>query len=72
MWKGGGQMNIDVIEEKRKKNRVTITELCKAVDIERSTYYRLLKKPDTMKFSTWQKIADFLCLTQSERKAALM
>ena len=65
-------MNIDIIEEKRKQKRVTITELCEAVGIERSTYYRLLKKPDTMKFSTWHRIADFLGMTQAERKLTLL
>ena len=64
-------MNIDVIEEKRKQKRVTVTELCEAVGIERSTYYRLQKFPDTMKFSTWHKIVDFLEMTQAERKATL-
>jgi len=64
-------MNIDVIEEKRKQKRVTVTELCEAVGIERSTYYRLQKYPDTMKISTWHKIVDFLGLTQAERKLTL-
>ena len=64
-------MNIDIIEEKRKQKRVTVTELCEAVGIERSTYYRLQKKPETMKISTWYKIADYLGLTQAERKLTL-
>ena len=65
-------MNIAVIEEKRKQKRVTITELCESVGIERSTYYRLQKHPESMKFSTWNKIADFLEMTQAERKATLL
>lgn len=64
-------MNIDIIEEKRKQKHITVTELCKNADIDRTTYYRLLRDPDAMKFSTWHKIVEFLGMTQAERKQTL-
>ena len=64
-------MNIAVIEDKRKQRKVTVTELCKAVGIERSTYYGLLKQPERMKISTWDSIASYLGMTMAERKASL-
>jgi len=64
-------MNIGIIEEKRKQKRITVTELCDGVGIERTTYYRLLKNPDSMKISTWNGIVSFLGLTQAERKQSL-
>lgn len=64
-------MNIGIIEEKRKQKRITVTELCEAAGIDRTTYYRLLKDPDSMKISTWDKIATFLGMTQTERKESL-
>lgn len=64
-------MNIGIIEEKRKQKRITVTELCEAAGIDRTTYYRLLKDPDSMKISTWDKIATFLGMTQMERKESL-
>lgn len=64
-------MNLGIIEDKRKQKRITITELCEAVGIERSTYYRLLENPDSMKISTWDKIASYLGMTQLERRKSL-
>ena len=64
-------MNIGLIEDKRKQKRVTVTELCEAVGIERSTYYRLMENPDSMKISTWYKIVSFLGMTMQERKKTL-
>ena len=64
-------MNIGIIEEKRKQKRITVTELCDGVGIERTTYYRILKNPDSMKISTWYSIVSFLGLTQLERKQSL-
>ena len=64
-------MNIGVIENKRKQKRITVTELCKAAEIDRTTYYRLLKDPDSMKFSTWYKIVTYLGMTMLERKESL-
>ena len=64
-------MNIGLIEEKRKQKRITVTELCEAIGIERSTYYRLLDNPDSMKISTWYKIVAYLGMTMAERKKTL-
>jgi len=64
-------MNIGIIEEKRKQKRITVTELCDGVGIERTTYYRLLKHPDSMKISTWYSIVSYLGMTQAERKQSL-
>ena len=64
-------MNIAIIEEKRKLKRITVTELCDAVGIERSTYYKYLKDPDSMKISTWQKLVNYLGMTLAERKSTL-
>lgn len=64
-------MNIGIIEEKRKQKRITVKELCDSVGIERTTYYRILKNPDSMKISTWYSIVSFLGLTQIERKQSL-
>lgn len=60
-------MNFQVIEAKRKKERITVTELCDKVGIDRSTYYKMLRDPDRTKVSTWQKIADELQMTPEER-----
>lgn len=65
-------MNIEIIEEKRKEKRITVSELCKAVDIERSTYYKYLKDPDSMRFVTWHKIVEFLGMTKAEREKSLI
>lgn len=64
-------MNIQMIDAKRKEQRYSVTEFCKQVGIDRSTYYYLLKSPDSMKISTWRKIADLLELSVSERKECL-
>lgn len=64
-------MNIGVIENKRKQKRITVTELCEAAGIDRTTYYRLLKDPDSMKISTWYKIVTYLGMTMLERKESL-
>ena len=64
-------MNFGVIEDKRKQKRVTVTELCDAVGIERSTYYRLLEHPESMKISTWDKIVSYLGMTMLERRKSL-
>ena len=64
-------MNINVIEEKRKQKRISITELCGAVEIDRTTYYKYRMNPDMMRISTWKKIADFLGMTLAERKESL-
>ena len=64
-------MNIQIIEQRRIEKRIPVTELCAAVGIDRSTYYNLLKNPDSMKLSTWRKIADYLGLSNADRKASI-
>ena len=64
-------MNINVIEDKRRRKRITVSELCKGVGINRSTYYKYIRDPDGMRLSTWQKIVEFLGLTKEEQKQSL-
>lgn len=64
-------MNIQMIDSKRKEQRWTVTEFCKQIGVDRTTYYRFLDDPDSMKISTWNKIADLLKLTVAERKECL-
>ncbi len=64
-------MNILIIEQKRIKKRITVKELCEAVGIDRATYYNIKKNPDNIKLSTWRKIADYLEMSQADRKASL-
>lgn len=64
-------MDIQMIDNKRKEQRYTVTEFCKQIGIDRTTYYNLLKNPDSMRISTWQRIADLLDLSVSERKECL-
>lgn len=60
-----------MIDAKRKEQRYTVTEFCRKIGIDRTTYYYILKNPDSMKISTWRKIADLLQLSVSERKECL-
>lgn len=64
-------MNINIIEEKRKRKRISITEMCKAAEIDRTTYYKYMRNPDMMRISTWVKITDFLGMTLQEKKESL-
>lgn len=64
-------MDIQMIDSKRKEQRYTVTEFCKQIGIDRTTYYNFLKNPDSMKISTWNRIADLLDLSVSERKECL-
>lgn len=64
-------MNILIIEQKRIEKRITVKELCDAVGIDRATYYKIKKNPDNIKLSTWRKIADYLEMSQADRKASL-
>lgn len=64
-------MDIQMIDIKRKEQRYTVTEFCKQIGIDRTTYYNFLKNPDSMKISTWNRIADLLDLSVSERKECL-
>lgn len=65
-------MNIQIIDDKRKELRYTVTEFCNQVGIDRTTYYKLLDNPDRMKISTWKKMVELLELNATERKATLM
>lgn len=64
-------MNILIIEQKRIEKRITVKELCEAVGIDRTTYYNIKKNPDNIKLLTWRKIADYLEMSQADRKASL-
>lgn len=64
-------MNIQIIDQRRTEKRISVKELCEAVGIDRSTYYNLLKNPESMKLATWRKIADYLELSTADRKASL-
>ena len=64
-------MNIQMIDEKRKEQRYTVTEFCKQVGIDRTTYYKYLEDPDTMKISTWYKMVTLLGMTMAERRESL-
>ena len=64
-------MNINIVEEKRKLKRISVTALCKEVGINRTTYYKYLKEPSSMRIDTFFKIADYLGMTVKERKESL-
>ena len=64
-------MNIQMIDDKRKEQRFTVTEFCRQIGIDRTTYYKILENPDSLKVSTWTKMADLLNLSASERKECL-
>ena len=64
-------MNFQMIDEKRKEQRYTVTEFCKQIGIDRTTYYKYLEDPDTMKISTWYKMVNLLGMTMAERKESL-
>ena len=64
-------MNINIVEEKRKLKRISVTALCKEVGINRTTYYKYLKEPSSMRIDTFFKIADYLGMTVQERKESL-
>lgn len=64
-------MNFQIIDDKRKALRYTVTELCGLVGIDRTSYYMYLKNPEKMRISTWEKIVDVLGMTEVERRASL-
>lgn len=64
-------MNFQVIEAKRKKERLTVKELCENAEIDRTTYYKMKKNPDSMRVSTFRKIADALNMTDEEKMDSL-
>lgn len=64
-------MDIQLIDKKRKEKRYTVTELCKCAGIDRTTYYKNLKNPATMKIVTLEKLMNVLELTKEEKKQIL-
>ena len=64
-------MDFQYIDKKREEKRFSVTEFCELVGIDRTTYYKYLKDPGTMKISTWVKMANILKLTEAERRASL-
>ena len=64
-------LNINIVEEKRKLKRISVTALCKEVGINRTTYYKYLKEPSSMRIDTFFKIADYLGLTVRDKKNCL-
>lgn len=65
-------MNIQIIDDKRKALRYTVTEFCNQIGIDRTTYYKFLQNPDSMKISTWKKMVELLEMNATERKESLM
>lgn len=59
---------MELIEEKRIKQRLTIEELCNEIGVDQSTYYKWKVDPNRMKLATVRKIADFLNFTIAEKK----
>lgn len=59
---------MELVEEKRSKQRLTIEEFCKLIGVDESTYYKWKVDPDRMKLSTARKIAEVLNFTIAEKK----
>ena len=64
-------MNIQMIDDKRKEQRWTVTQFCNEIGIDRTTYYKYLENPDSMKVSTFKKIAALLNMNLAEQKECL-
>ena len=64
-------MNFQVIDDKRKAKRYTVTELCDLAGIDRTSYYIYLKDPGKMRISIWEKLVKILEMTEAERRASL-
>lgn len=60
-------MNFDIIEKKRRLQNIPVARLCRLAKIDRSTYYKLLKNPDSATFSTVSKLAKAVDLSVTER-----
>ena len=69
--KGGEQVNIKMIDDKRKEQRWTVTAFCESVGIDRTTYYKYLENPDVMSIGTWEKMVTLLNFTKAERTSCL-
>lgn len=59
---------MELIEAKRNKQHLTVEELCKAIEVDVSTFYKWKTDPNRMKLSTVRKIADVLNFTLAEKK----
>ena len=59
---------IELIEKKRNKQRLTVEEFCKLIEVDVSTFYKWKTDPDRMKLSTARKIAEVLNFTVAEKK----
>lgn len=59
---------MELIEEKRNKQHLTVEEFCKQVGVDVSTFYKWKTDPDRMKLSTMRKIAEVLNFTVAEKK----
>ena len=59
---------MELIDEKRIKQRLTVEEFCKQIDVDVSTFYKLKADPNRMKLSTVRKIAEVLNFTIAEKK----
>lgn len=64
-------MNFDIIEQKRKDKNLTVTALCNLAGIDRSTYYRIMENPDSLRFSTATKLVQALKLNAAEKSQVL-
>lgn len=64
-------MNFQVIDNKRKALRYTVTDFCDQIGIDRTSYYKYLQDPSSMKISTWEKMVQLLGMTAAERKESL-
>ena len=64
-------VNIQLIDEKRKEQRWTVTAFCEKIGIDRTTYYNFLKNPESMKISTFKKIAMLLHMNATEQREVL-
>lgn len=59
---------MDLIEDKRNKQHLTVEELCRRIDVDVSTYYKWKADPERMKLATVRKIAEVLNFTLAEKK----
>ena len=60
-------MDLELMDLKRRVKGMTVMELCSAIDVDESTYYKWRTDPDRMKLSTANKIASVLGMTDRER-----
>lgn len=65
-------MNLELMESKRREKRISVTEFCEEIGVDKSTYFRWKANPDSMKLATANRIADVLKMNQKERLKFLM